>query len=230
MRVSGEEPTVLVVEDEPVVQRAIARALGAEGYRILVTGTAAGARAHVEAEAPDALVLDRRLPDGDGADLCAELRDRGCRRPILIVTARGDVADRVAGLDAGADDYLPKPFDVGELLARLRALLRRVEPEPERLAAGALELDVAGRRIRWAGGAPVELTHTESALLAVLIRHAGEAVARRDLFEQAWGYDYGPGGGTLAVYVGYLRRKLDAAGAPTTIRNVRGHGYGLDVR
>lgn len=225
----GQAPTVLVVEDEPAVRRAIGRALGAGGFDPVLVATAHDARTELADADPDALVLDRVLPDGDGVELCHALRADGWRGPILMVTARAEIVDRIAGLDAGADDYLPKPFDVGELLARLRALLRRVEPEPARLEAGDLHLDVVERRVRWAGGESVELTHTEAALLAVLMRHAGRALSRRQLFEQAWGYDYGPGGGTLAVYVGYLRRKLQVAGAPSTIRNVRGHGYGLDV-
>ncbi|MFA9273204.1 MAG: response regulator transcription factor [Baekduiaceae bacterium] len=221
--------SVLVVEDEPAVLRVIGRALGRGGYDPLLCPTAAEGRAVLAGGRADAMVLDLGLPDADGVALCRDLRETGCRLPILVVTARTSVGDRIAGLDAGADDYLPKPFDVDELVARLRALLRRAGPEHTDVVAGALRLDVADRRVQWADGRPVDLTHTEAALLATLMRHPGHALSRRELFEQAWGYDYGPGGGTLAVYVGYVRRKLASAGAPVAIRNVRGHGYALDL-
>nr|WP_244406502.1 response regulator transcription factor [Patulibacter medicamentivorans] len=220
-----------MVDDEPALLAAIGRALESDGYRVRLVASAEEAIDQLAAALPDAMVLDVLLPRLSGLDLCRQLRARGQRLPILMLTARDAVPHRVAGLDAGADDYLVKPFDVEELLARLRALMRRIAPEAEhgQLRVGPLVLDLGQRRVRWADGDDIDLTHTESALLAVLMRNAGHVVSRSALFEHAWGYDYGPEGGTLSVYVGYVRRKLAACGAdPQLLRNVRGLGYSLD--
>jgi two-component system response regulator MprA len=172
------------------------------------------------------------MPGVDGLGVCRVLRSDGCRIPVLMLTARVETADRVAGLDAGADDYLPKPFELDELLARLRALLRRASPESEGDPAGppvqmaGLRVDAAARRVWW-HTAELTLSKTEFDLLELLVRNAGIVLTHSAIYDRIWGYDFGPDSKNLAVYIGYLRRKLDAAGAPSLIRTVRGVGYSL---
>ena len=180
----------------------------------------------------DLAILDVMMPGVDGIGVCRVLRADGCGIPVLMLTARVETSDRVAGLDAGADDYLAKPFELDELLARLRALLRRAQPAPEdgspapALLLGGLRVDPAARRAWWQA-AELALSKTEFDLLELLARNAGVVLSHGSIYDRIWGYDFGPDSKNLAVYIGYLRRKLDAAGAPSIIRTVRGVGYSL---
>nr|WP_051061816.1 response regulator transcription factor [Nocardiopsis chromatogenes] len=221
---------VLVVEDEPAVRDAVAGALEIEGYEVRrATDGATGLEA-VRAWPPDAIVLDLLMPFMDGLTMCMRLRERGDRTPVLVLTARDAVSDRVEGLDAGADDYLVKPFDLDELLARLRALLRRAYPDAgQALSYGGLTAEPGGGRV-WRGDRPIELTRTEFALLEVLLQNAGRVVPRPVIADRVWGYDFGPGSNSLDVYIGYLRRKLEAGGGPRLVHTVRGVGYVLEDR
>jgi two-component system response regulator MprA len=219
---------LLFAEDDRAIRDAVTRALELEGHTVVaVADGAAALRAVAEAE-PDALILDWMMPIVDGISVCRQLRAIGSRVPILVLTARTDVSDRVAGLDAGADDYLPKPFDLGELLARVRALLRR-RPDadadgPVRVAD--LVVDPASRRA-WRGDRELDLTKTEFDLLSELARNAGIVCTHTTLYDAVWGYDFGPDSKTLAVYVGYVRRKTEEGGEPRLIQTVRGVGYSL---
>jgi two-component system response regulator MprA len=219
---------ILVVDDEPAVRDAVRRALVLSGYTVDVADGGGAAVAALAAEAPDAVVLDVAMPGVDGLEVCRRLRASGDRTPVLMLTARETVADRVEGLDAGADDYLVKPFALEELLARLRALLRRTSPaEPGSVLRFAdLELDPAARTVTRAGRR-VELTRTEFALLELLLRNPRVVLTRTVIHERIWGYDFGPGSNALGVYVGYLRRKLEAGGESRLIQTVRGVGYVL---
>ena len=218
---------ILVVDDEPQLRRALERALKLEGYEVELAEDGDQALAAVAGSAPDAIVLDVLMPNRDGLSTCRELRDRGDRTPVLMLTARDAVKDRVDGLDAGADDYVVKPFALEELLARLRALLRRGDAGGNgELTYADLSLDPATREVR-RGDRPVELTKTEFALLEQLIRHPRVVLTRSQLFEAVWGYDFGPRSNSLEVYVGYLRRKTEADGEPRLIQTVRGVGYTL---
>jgi len=219
---------ILVVDDEPAVRDAVRRALVLSGYTVDVADGGGAAVAALAAEAPDAVVLDVAMPGVDGLEVCRRLRASGDRTPVLMLTARDTVADRVEGLDAGADDYLVKPFALEELLARLRALLRRTGPaEPgATLRFADLELDPAARTVTRAGRR-VDLTRTEFALLELLLRNPRVVLTRGVIHERIWGYDFGPGSNALGVYVGYLRRKLEAGGESRLIQTVRGVGYVL---
>jgi two-component system, OmpR family, response regulator MprA len=218
---------VLIVDDEPQFRRALERALSLEGYQVAEAANGQEALA-AQAEGPaDALVLDVLMPRLDGLETCRRLRSGGDQTPVLMLTARDAVSDRVDGLDAGADDYLVKPFALEELLARLRALLRRSEPEGEaRLTFADLSLDPATREVM-RGERQIELTKTEFALLEQLMRHPKQVLSRSQIFEAVWGYDFGPTSNSLEVYVGYLRRKTEAGGEPRLIHTVRGVGYVL---
>src|SRR3954452_16653034 len=220
---------VLLVEDDEKLARAVGRGLRAEGYAVDVEADGDGALAQAAVYEYDAVVLDVMLPGRDGFAVCRGLREGGCWAPVLMLTARGQVADRIRGLDAGADDYLAKPFDFGELLARLRALLRRAPGDrPARLELGELVVDPATPRVL-VGGRPVELTAREFAVLEFLARHAGEVVSRTRLLEHVWDENYLGSTNIVDVYVGYLRRKLgDGRGQPL-IRTVRGVGFALDA-
>jgi two-component system response regulator MprA len=221
---------ILVVDDEPQLRRALERALKLEGYEVELAADGDEALAAVAGAAPDAIVLDVLMPNRDGLSTCRELRDRGDRTPVLMLTARDAVKDRVDGLDAGADDYVVKPFALEELLARLRALLRRGDSGGNgELTYADLSLDPATREVR-RGSRGVELTKTEFALLEQLIRHPRVVLTRSQLFEAVWGYDFGPRSNSLEVYVGYLRRKTEAGGEPRLIQTVRGVGYALRER
>jgi two-component system response regulator MprA len=218
---------VLIAEDDDEIRHALERILGFEGYRTLVATDGAAALSSVVEHGPDVIVLDVMMPYVDGLAVCRRLRERGNRTPILMLTARHEVSDRVAGLDAGADDYMPKPFDLEELLARLRALLRRVaDPDEDVLAAGPLRLDVRRRALTSNGGA-VDLTRTEFSILELLMRNDGIVLERSTIYDRVWGYDFGSSSRSLDVHVGYLRRKLEADGSPRLIETVRGVGFVL---
>ncbi|MGY0068954.1 response regulator transcription factor [Streptomyces sp. QTS137] len=251
---------MLLAEDDRAIRNALERALTLEGYRVTAVADGVEALAQVHRSRPDVLVLDVMMPGLDGLQVCRVLRAEGDRTPVLILTALVETADRIEGLDAGADDYVVKPFDVEEVFARLRALLRRVPPvapvpvgppaeetrspgtppgapevpggRPDAPAAGrfveaaGLRMDPRARRA-WRGRRELELTRTEFELLELLLRNAGVVLDHSTIYDRIWGYDFGPGSKNLAVYVGYLRRKLDEPGAPQLIHTVRGVGYVL---
>ena len=214
---------ILVVDDEPSVRDALDRALRMDGYKVQLAADGRGALDALADQPPDAIVLDVLMPEPNGLEVCRRLRAAGDHTPVLMLTARDAVPDRVAGLDAGADDYLVKPFALEELGARLRALLRRTSPNTELLRHADLVLDPAGHTVT-RGGRPIELTRTEFLLLELLLRHPRQVLTRTQIFEHVWGYDFGPSSNSLEVYVGYLRRKL---GEPRLIQTVRGVGYVL---
>ena len=218
---------ILVVDDEPAVRDAVDRALRLEGYETELAADGSQALDALAVSAPDALVLDVLMPRIDGLEVCRRLRAAGDRTPVLVLTARDAVPDRVRGLDAGADDYLVKPFALEELLARLRALLRRTAPpQGELLRFADVELEPAAHAAR-RGRRTVELTRTEFLLLELFLRHPRQVLTRSQIFERVWGYDFGPASNSLEVYVGYLRRKLEADGEPRLVQTVRGVGYVL---
>jgi two-component system, OmpR family, response regulator MprA len=219
---------ILVVDDELPVRTALERALRLEGYDVELASDGIEALERLPETEPDALVLDVLMPRMDGIAATTQLRARGDRTPILLLTARDAVADRVAGLDAGADDYLVKPFALEELLARLRALLRRTGASSGngRLAFADLTLDVGTREVR-RGDRSIELTRTEFLLLELFMLNPRQVLTRALIFERVWGYDFGPSSNALEVYVGYLRRKLEREGEPRLIHTVRGVGYAL---
>jgi two-component system response regulator MprA len=221
-----ERGRVLVVEDDVQVRDAVSRALRFEGYDVETANDGNDALLRVDEMQPDVIVLDVLMPGTDGLGVCRILRERGNGTPILMLTARHEVADRVAGLDAGADDYLVKPFALDELLARLRALLRRasVTGGEDVLRVGDLELDPS-RRQAWRANRELGLTKTEFDLLELLMFNAGLVVARDAIYERIWGFDFETSSKSLDVYVGYLRRKTEANGEPRVIHTVRGVGY-----
>jgi two-component system response regulator MprA len=238
---------VLLAEDDRAIRHALERALTLEGYAVTAVADGVEALAQAHRTPPDVLVLDVMMPGIDGLQVCRVLRAEGDRTPILMLTALVETADRIAGLDAGADDYVVKPFDVEEVFARLRALLRRTglvngtpadvpavpsasasaskEASGQIVAAG-LRMDIQARRA-WRGQRELELTRTEFELLELLVRNTGIVLDHATIYDRIWGYDFGPGSKNLAVYVGYLRRKLDEPGAPALIHTVRGVGYVL---
>jgi two-component system, OmpR family, response regulator MprA len=219
---------ILVVDDERAVRSAVRRALTLEGYSVEEAEGGGAALSKLQASAPDAVVLDVLMPDLDGMEVCRRLRAAEDRTPVLLLTARDAVGDRVAGLDAGADDYLPKPFALEELLARLRALLRRTALNGDApngiLRFGDLTLDPGAHEARM-GSRRIELTRTEFSLLELFVRNRRQVLTRSLIHEQVWGYDFGPTSNSLGVYVGYLRRKLEADGEPRLIHTIRGVGY-----
>jgi two-component system, OmpR family, response regulator MprA len=219
---------VLVVDDEPAVRDALERALGLEGYEVELADNGLDALRSVATAPPDLVVLDVLMPEVDGLEVSRRLRRTGDRTPILMLTARDEVSDRVAGLDAGADDYVVKPFALEELLARIRALLRRAGPAEDdgALRFAEVVLDPATREVR-RGTRQIELTRTEFLLLELFLRNPRQVLTRTLIFERVWGYDFGPSSNSLEVYVGYLRRKLEADGEPRLIHTVRGVGYVL---
>jgi two-component system response regulator MprA len=256
---------VLLAEDDRAIRHALERALTLEGYEVTAVADGVEALAQAHKNPPDVLLLDVMMPGIDGLQVCRVLRAEGDRTPILMLTALVETADRIAGLDAGADDYVVKPFDVEEVFARLRALLRRTSPAPAQASdaagggghgghghgggygmgggvteTGRPEVQVSGRQLEaagirmdlqarraWRGRRELELTRTEFELLELLVRNAGIVLDHATIYDRIWGYDFGPGSKNLAVYVGYLRRKLDEPGAPQLIHTVRGVGYVL---
>jgi two-component system response regulator MprA len=221
---------ILVVDDERAVRDSLKRALELEGYEVELAADGEEALRRLGDEPlPDAVILDVLMPGADGLEVCRRLRRDGKELPVLMLTARAEVDSRVAGLDAGADDYLPKPFALAELLARLRALLRRSGNgfgSTDVLRFADLELDPGTREVRRAGE-PIELTRTEFSLLELFLRNPRQVLTRSVIFERVWGYDFGPSSNSLDVYIGYLRRKTEAGGRSRLIHTVRGVGYAL---
>jgi two-component system response regulator MprA len=219
---------ILVVDDERAVRDSLRRALELEGYEIELAEDGRQALERLEAEAqPDALILDVLMPGPDGLEVCRRLRRTGSRVPVLMLTARDEVENRVAGLDAGADDYVTKPFALEELLARLRALLRRTTPETgDVLRFADLELNPSTREVS-RSGEPIELTRTEFSLLELFLTNPRQVLTRSIIFERVWGYDFGPTSNSLDVYIGYLRRKTEEGGNTRLIHTIRGVGYAL---
>ena len=224
---------ILVVDDDRAVRESLRRSLAFNGYQVDLAADGKEALDAVQQRRPDAMVLDVMMPRLDGLEVCRRMREAGDELPILVLTARDAVSDRVAGLDAGADDYLPKPFALEELLARLRALLRRRSADEIAARAGAprlefadLSLDPDTREVRRAER-PISLTRTEFALLELLLAHPRRVLTRAQILEQVWGYDFPTTGNALEVYIGYLRRKTEADGEPRLIHTVRGVGYVL---
>jgi two-component system response regulator MprA len=218
---------ILVVDDERAVRDSLRRALELEGYEIDLAADGRDALAQLEAAQPDMLILDVLMPGVDGLEVCRRLRRAGNQLPVLMLTARDAVENRVAGLDAGADDYVTKPFALEELLARVRALLRRTtNGTGEVLRFADLELNPGTREVR-RGGNLVELTRTEFSLLELFLLNPRQVLTRSIIFERVWGYDFGFASNSLDVYIGYLRRKTEAGGKPRLIQTVRGVGYAL---
>jgi two-component system, OmpR family, response regulator MprA len=220
---------ILVVDDEAAVRESLRRALALEGYQVELAADGAEAlyRLDIGDVRPDAIVLDLLMPNVDGLETARRLRGAGNRTPILMLTARDEVESRVAGLDAGADDYVVKPFALAELLARLRALLRRTtNGSGEVLHFADLELDPSTREVR-RDGESIELTRTEFSLLELFMLNPRQVLTRSLIFERVWGYDFGLSSNSLDVYIGYLRRKTEAGGKPRLIQTVRGVGYAL---
>ncbi|MEZ5273712.1 MAG: response regulator transcription factor [Ilumatobacteraceae bacterium] len=220
---------ILLADDDRAIREALTRALSLEGYDVVQVNDGAQALAAVENEQPDAAILDVMMPNVDGLTVCRVLRAERNRLPVLMLTARTETPDRVAGLDAGADDYLPKPFDLDELLARLRALLRRARPDDAAAGDGPLQvadlrIDSTARRV-WRGSREVELSKTEFDLLELLVRNQGIVLEHSTIYDRIWGYDFGPDSKNLAVYISYLRRKLEGPGDSKLIHTVRGVGY-----
>jgi two-component system response regulator MprA len=224
-------PHVLVVDDDRAVRESLRRSLEFNGYTVSLAEDGAEALAGISGTNPDAIVMDVMMPRLDGIETTRALRSVGNQVPILVLTARDAVGDRVEGLDAGADDYLTKPFALDELLARLRALLRRAAPEPgtsadERLEFADLTMDLASREVR-RGAREMTLTRTEFSLLELFLRRPRRVLERSFILEEVWGFDFPTTANSLEVYVGYLRRKTEAEGEPRLLHTVRGVGYVL---
>jgi two-component system, OmpR family, response regulator MprA len=220
---------ILVVDDERAVRESLRRALELEGYHVELAADGEEALDRLSAAPADAAILDVLMPGIDGLEVCRRLRADGNAVPVLMLTARAEVDSRVAGLDAGADDYLPKPFALAELLARLRALLRRAgngDDAGDVLRFSDLELDLGTREVR-RGERSIDLTRTEFALLELFLRNPRQVLTRSIIFERVWGYDFGPTSNSLDVYIGYLRRKTEEGGATRVIHTIRGIGYAL---
>ncbi len=221
-------PTVLVAEDDPEIRKALERILNYEKYTPLTVNDGAAALEALAEHEPDALILDVMMPFVDGLSVCRKLRADGNRVPILMLTARHETSDKVAGLDAGADDYLAKPFEMEELLARLRAIIRRSSDSDiaEVYQAGALKLDLP-RHLVTVDDKVVDLTRTEFSILQLLMANADIVLERTTMYDRIWGYDFDGDSRSLDVHVGYLRRKLEAAGLPRVIETIRGVGFVL---
>jgi two-component system, OmpR family, response regulator MprA len=224
----AEQARILVVDDEPAVQSALSRALTMERYDVAQASDGQEALDQLGAGPFEAVILDIAMPRVDGLEVCRRLREGGDRTPVLMLTARGEVDDRVAGLDAGADDYLVKPFALRELLARVRALLRRAEEEEtgqeEGLSFEDIHLDLRSHEA-WRGKRLMALTRTEFLLLEMFLRHPRKVLTRSAIFEHVWGYDFGSSSNSLGVYMGYLRRKTEIEEEPRLLHTVRGVGY-----
>jgi two-component system, OmpR family, response regulator MprA len=223
-------PAVLVVDDDPQLRNALTRALELDGYAVRTASNGVKAMDEISAHRPDVMVLDVMMPYVGGLDVCRTLRARKDTLPILVLTARDEVGDRVLGLDAGADDYLTKPYALEELRARLRALLRRTQPDPDDPTAALtyedLTLDPAAHTVVRAGR-PIDLTRTEFALLELLLRNAGRPLPRETIMDRVWGWESEPTSNSLEVFIGYLRRKTEGEGETRLIHTVRGVGYVL---
>jgi len=219
---------LLVVDDDASVREALALVLGLDGFEVTTAGDGREAMRTLSLGRPDAVILDVLMPGLDGIEVCRRMRATGDRTPVLMLTARTEVSERVAGLEAGADDYLAKPFAREELIARLRALLRRTgwEGDEEVLRFEDLELDPRAHETR-RGERLLELTRTEFLLLELLMSHPRQVLTRSTIFDRVWGYDFGPSSNSLEVYIGYLRRKTEAGGEPRLVHTVRGVGYVL---
>ncbi len=220
--------TILVAEDDPEIRQALSRILGYEGYDVVAVNDGAAALEAVGQGTVDMAVLDVMMPFVDGLTVCRKVRSSGNGLPILILTARHETSDKVAGLDAGADDYLAKPFEMEELLARIRALLRRgmAETPGDVLTAGPISLDAARYTVTVSGN-PVDLTRTEFSILELLMRNIDLVMERSVIYDRVWGYDFGGDSRSLDVHVGYLRRKLEADGTERLIETIRGVGFAL---
>jgi len=219
----------VIAEDDRAVRESVTRALELEGYEVEAVNDGMAALAAAGREGVDLLLLDLGMPNMDGLTVCRRLRSAGSRLPVLVLTARTEISDRVSGLDAGADDYLPKPFSLDELLARVRSLLRRSTydtGEVSEVRVDDLVIDDAARRA-WRGPRELDLTKTEFDLLDLLARNHGVVLSHSNIYDQIWGYDFGPDSKALAVYIGYLRRKTEEAGESRIIQTVRGVGYSL---
>lgn len=218
---------ILVVDDEPAVRDAVQRALKLESYQVETAGDGAEALKSLAVSSPDLMILDLLMPRVDGLEVCRRLRAAGDSTPVLMLTARDSVANRVEGLDAGADDYLVKPFALDELLARVRALLRRSSPEgQEMLKFSDLSMDTVSREVK-RGSRPIELTRTEFLLLELFLNNPRRVLTREIILDRVWGFDFGPESNSLEVYIGYLRKKMEAEGEPRLIHTIRGVGYVL---
>lgn len=229
MSMSTTNATILYAEDDRAIRISVTTALELEGFTVVAVNDGQAALDWMEGQQADVVVLDVMMPFVDGLTVCRRLRSRQDRTPILMLTARTETSDRVSGLDAGADAYLPKPFDVDDFLAHVRALLRRANYATDvatELSVGNLRVDESARRA-WRGARELELTKTEFDLLVVLARNAGVVLTHATLYEQVWQYDFGPDSKTLAVYVSYLRRKLEQPGDTALLHTVRGVGYTL---
>jgi two-component system, OmpR family, response regulator MprA len=220
------QPRLLVVDDDPDIRDSLRRALGYAGYAVTTVADGADALGSVARSPVDLIILDVLMPMLDGFDTCRALRDRGNATPVLVLTARDAVDDRVAGLEAGADDYLVKPFALRELLARVNALLRRTQPPRDVLGYADLTLDLTARTVT-RGGVPVTLTRMEFALLELLLRNAEQVLSYDVILDRVWGYGEAPASNALQVFVALLRRKLEASGRRRLVHNVRGVGYVL---
>ncbi len=219
--------TILIAEDDVEIRTALERILKYEGYQPIAVNDGAAALEGISEQDPDLVILDVMMPFVDGLTVCRRLRERNDRRPVLMLTARHEISDRVAGLDAGADDYLPKPFDLEELLARIRALLRRVRSDDsETLHIGDLMLDPRRHEVTL-DGQLIDLTRTEFQILQLLMLNQGIVLERGVMYERIWGYDFDGSSRSLDVHIGYLRRKLEATGADRMIETVRGVGFVL---
>ena len=225
---SDTSARVLVADDDKSVRESLVRALTLEGYSVVAANDGAKALDLVKSERPDVLVLDVMMPAVDGLTVARVLRSEKNRLPILMLTARTETSDRVAGLDAGADDYLPKPFALEELLARLRALVRRTRIDDDGpasvLSLDTLRIDVAARRV-WRSETEIDMSKTEFDLLELLVANSGIVLEHSTIYDRIWGYDFGPDSKNLAVYIGYIRRKIDIEGERPLIQTVRGIGY-----
>lgn len=220
-------PVVLLVDDDPAIRRTLAFGLELEGFTVVPASGGKAALEAVPSVKPDAMLLDITMPDLDGISVLRRLRADGHDVPVCVLSARDEVDDRVLGLEAGADDYVVKPFAIEEVVARLHALLRRRPSAPaQRLVVGDIELDTASF-VATRGGVDLELTQREFALLELFLRHPGEVLDRPRLHEEVWGYTFDPGTNIADVFVGYLRRKLEAGGAPRVLHTVRGVGFVL---
>jgi two-component system response regulator MprA len=228
----AEQVRILLVDDEPAVQKALSHALALERYEVAQATDGRAALERLAAEPYEVVILDISMPHMDGLEVCRRLREAGDSTPVLILTAREQIDDRVAGLDAGADDYLVKPFALRELMARVRALLRRADEGDEQegpLTFEDLRLDRLAHEA-WRGERMLQLTRTEFLLLEMFLRHPRQVLSRSAIFEDVWGYDFGATSNSLGVYMGYLRHKTEVGGEPRLLHTVRGVGYALRAR